>query len=305
MKNKSISESIIYNKNSPFCIEDIIFESGEKYSKVYKIIKELQENKKIVIDHKVGRKIFFNLSQSKEKTREQQAQIFSFSPKEKFEHLDALVNLIIDKKNPSLLVTGTAGIGKTYAVKKGLNNRGLTEEIDFHYIQGHSSPLGLYSLLHDKRESIFVFDDCDSIFRDEISINILKCALDSYETRRVCWNSSRLPENLEPSFIFSGSIIFISNFDSNRIDEAIKSRTITINLTMSRKELSEYIYTIIEFIEPKIDIETKKEVLEYLVSIIETIPQFNIRTFIKACRIREFTKINKTIDWKPLILSVS
>jgi hypothetical protein len=64
-----------------------------------------------------------------------------------------------------------------------------------------------------------VFDDADSIFFDDVSLNLLKSVCDTTEKRRVSWLSEgtlvdeetavRIPR----SFDFNGTIIFISNYD--------------------------------------------------------------------------------------------
>jgi hypothetical protein len=308
MKDTKIIKDTILSYGACFSIDDIAFKSSQKYSSCYGVIRELLASRAIIVDHKEGKRVFFSVSSSSSSPSVSSSAdplLSSFAPKERFDYLRDLVDLVIDKGSPSLLVTGMSGIGKTFVVKRKFDHRDQIEGKDYLYVQGHSSPLGLYMILHDNRESVIVFDDCDSVFKDDISINILKCALDSYETRRISWHSSRLPEVLDPSFTFRGGIIFISNIDANRIDEAVKSRTITINLSMSRPELYDYMTEILEFIEPKVDIELKREVLEYLGSVKETLPQFNVRTLIKACRIRKLARKNNRENWKNLVRSVS
>lgn len=45
--------------------------------------------------------------------------------------------------------------------------------------------MGLYMALFINRDKLIVFDDCDSVFGNIDSVNILKAALDSYDTRMV------------------------------------------------------------------------------------------------------------------------
>jgi len=87
-----------------------------------------------------------------------------------------------------------------------------------------------------------VFDDCDSIFADELSLNILKAALDSKKTRTIHWNTDSFKlrnEGVPDSFEFKGSAIFITNlkFDKakGKIREhlmALESRCHYIDLTI-------------------------------------------------------------------------
>jgi hypothetical protein len=88
-----------------------------------------------------------------------------------------------------------------------------------------------------------VFDDCDSILFDDVSLNLLKGALDSGKSRKISWLSeSRVlkQEDIPNSFQFKGSVIFITNlkFDavkSQRLKdhlEALQSRCHYLDLTL-------------------------------------------------------------------------
>jgi len=281
-----------------------------KYSKAscYAVIKnDLMPSGLVIQDSKDGHKIRYAVSgMAKDngngiKPVKIQETIMSLTPAERFEYVANLTDMVIGGVTPSLLVTGIAGIGKTYIVKNRFIANDKLEGDDYHFISGHSSPLGLYRFLYEHQDSTIVFDDCDSVFKDETAVNILKSALDSYAVRKINWLSGKLPEDLENSFEFEGQIIFISNMNSSRIDEAVKSRTMVIDLQMSRKEICDHIETIATVIEPKISLPHKLEVLNYLRDISDRLDQMNIRTFIKACRIRKCAE-SKNTDWKKMIL---
>jgi hypothetical protein len=81
--------------------------------------------------------------------------------------------------------------------------------------------VGLYSVLYKFSDSrnVIVFDDCDSAFNDELSLNILKAALDSGKRRRITWKSDShmlRREGIPDSFDFNGSVIFITNLNFAR-----------------------------------------------------------------------------------------
>ena len=91
---------------------------------------------------------------------------------------------------------------------------------------------------------MLVFDDCDSVFADELALNILKAALDSGKTRKICWNSdSRLlrEEGIPNQFNFNGSAIFITNLKFENVKskklqdhlEALQSRCHFLDLTIN------------------------------------------------------------------------
>ena len=91
--------------------------------------------------------------------------------------------------------------------------------------------------------NVLVFDDCDSILLDDLSLNILKAALDSSKKRFISWNtdSNMLGrEGIPDRFEFKGSVIFITNikFDNVRSKklrdhlEALESRCHYLDLTI-------------------------------------------------------------------------
>jgi hypothetical protein len=209
--------------------------------------------------------------------------------------IESLTRMVATGKSPSVLITGLSGIGKTFIVSKVLEET-KTEHI---VIKGHSSPLGLYEALYENNGNVIVFDDCDSIFDNEICTNILKGALDSYATRRISWLGRGIGEKSETpsSFEFTGRIIFISNLDQSKIDEAVKSRTLCVNITMSRREVTERLELLLPVLEPGVSKEIKQEVLDYIHEFRDSFPQYNIRTLIKAIRIRVCNKDT----WKTLV----
>lgn len=137
-----------------------------------------------------------------------------------------------------LIVSGPPGIGKSHGVMqmlkyptkdtmRALSGEGTNNSVDYEIISGSSSAVGLYMKLYDFRypNSVLVFDDCDEIFANEESLNLLKAALDSSEERTISWNkkSRTLQENDVPnSFDFNGSIIVLTNIDFERARNSLR-----------------------------------------------------------------------------------
>ena len=228
----------------------------------------------------------------------------SLQVSERFEYIEDLVHMVAKKIQPSILLTGTSGVGKSYLVKKTLESAGLEDGVDFFVIKGQASPLGLYQLLHDKRDALLIFDDCDSVFKDDKSANLLKAALDSYDKRYIHWHSNKAEQlQLESHFEFTGQVIFISNYSANRIDDAIRSRAFCYNLHLTPNEVHEYMSDILPNICPEVNIDIKKEVLNYLGQFKHTWSNYNLRTLIQAIRIRLGVRPDK--DWKVMIQVLS
>jgi hypothetical protein len=113
-------------------------------------------------------------------------------------------------------------------------------------VKGAMTPIGLYCTLyrHSDSNNVLVFDDCDSVFQDELSLNILKAALDSGKKRKIFWNSDSAMlrrEGVPDMFDFKGGAIFITNLKFENIQskkmkdhlEALQSRCHFLDLTLN------------------------------------------------------------------------
>ena len=229
----------------------------------------------------------------------------------RFGYLENFSNMLIAGEISSLIVTGEGGLGKTYTVKKCLNDTGLADirdyaEIndtreygesvmgDYIIIKGNTSAKGLYRALYENRDKIVIFDDCDKALTDVIAQQVLKAALDSYDRRIISWNTemNSRDEKLPKFFEFTGRIIFISNMGQHKLDQAIKSRSLRVDLTMNTQEKLERMEYILENIEPSLNIDFKRDALEFLKKHAHEATDLNIRTLLTVARIRasRFTK---------------
>ena len=126
----------------------------------------------------------------------------------------------------AMIVSGPPGVGKSHGVEEVLERYKLMEDLGgkktHEVIKGAMSALGLYAALYKNADAgnVVVFDDCDSIFADELSLNILKAALDSKKRRRIHWNtdSHKLRnEGIPDSFDFKATAIFITNLKFDKV----------------------------------------------------------------------------------------
>lgn len=224
---------------------------------------------------------------------------------EKFEYIRKLVQMVIDRKTPSLFITGVSGVGKTFLVKEQFKKNQYRENIDYTYIKGYTTPFGLYQTLYENMSNIVVFDDCDKAFENDLSMNILKATLDSYDKRDVSWVSNKTLQSADvpPKFEFKGQVIFISNVPVEKLDDAIRSRTYCMSLFMNRSEITDYMRHILPQIESHVELPVKTQVLDFLQTIQSEISDYNIRTLIKSIRIRTVYQEEKI--WKSMVRLVS
>ena len=134
---------------------------------------------------------------------------------ERFEILDDMTKALVRGDIRSLIVTGPPGVGKSYGVEEQLNKGSLFGDMAgqkrrFEVVKGAMTALGLYAKLYQysAKGDVVVFDDCDSVLLDDLSLNLLKAALDSGKKRMIYWNaeSNKLrAEGIPDSFEFKGS----------------------------------------------------------------------------------------------------
>lgn len=138
---------------------------------------------------------------------------------ERFDIIDIMATSACHSSTRALIVSGPAGLGKSYAIERAVEAYDPDESRTL-IVKGFMRPTGLYKTLHQYRfpGNVVIFDDCDSIFFDTDALNLLKAACDTTDRRRICWGAeTRMTDdegNLLPtSFEFEGSIIFITNYD--------------------------------------------------------------------------------------------
>jgi predicted AAA+ superfamily ATPase len=172
--------------------------------------------------------------------------------RERFEILMDMTRAVKKGDVRAMIVTGPPGVGKSFGVEEVLSKHDVMATIandsklkKYEVVKGAMSALGLYSKLYEYKDAknILVFDDCDSVLQDELSLNILKAALDSSKKRTIHWNTdSRLlrDQGAPNSFEFRGGAIFITNIKfenvrSKKLQDhlaALESRCHYLDLTI-------------------------------------------------------------------------
>ena len=213
-------------------------------------------------------------------------------PKQMFANLERLTKMVGKGIQPSLVITGSAGTGKTFLVKDTLTKMGLKESNEFVHFKGRATAAGLFVTLYDNCDKIIVLDDCDSVFKDPDAVNMLKAALDSYDTRNISYITSKplkdqFGTHLPRSFEFTGKIIFISNLDQSTLDEAIRSRSFVSDISMTTEQMFMRIEGLMEKMEDKIPTKAKQQAMTIMKELHEKYDgiSVNLRSFIKAARI--------------------
>lgn len=241
-----------------------------------------------------------------------------FGINERFGFVEQMVSMIADGTMPSVVITGEGGLGKSYTVIKALESAGLRNVTDladfevgqkvnmsksYRIVKGFSTAKGLYRTLFDCNGMTIVFDDCDSILKDDVARNLLKGALDSFSKRYISWMADMRDEDLPKSFEFTGRVIFVSNMPLERIDQAIRTRAMCVDLSMTetqKVERMEVISKSAEFL-PEVSAKAKEDALVFLKSQIGRIPNLSLRSLIQVSKIA--SRGGKWQDFARYVLS--
>jgi hypothetical protein len=169
---------------------------------------------------------------------------------ERFEILHDMTKAACEGNIRAMIVTGPPGIGKSFGVELEIEKASLFDKIQnkrvrSDVVKGAATPIGLYQKLYEfsDKDCVLVFDDCDMLFYDDLSLNLLKAALDTSKRRKICWNSESSVlerEGIPRTFDFKGSIIFITNLKFENIKSkklqdhlmALESRCHYLDLTL-------------------------------------------------------------------------
>ena len=170
--------------------------------------------------------------------------------RERFQILDDMTKAVKEGNVRAMIVSGPPGVGKSYGVENVLQKADLFNTLaetkpKFEVVKGAMSAIGLYAKLFEFSApgNVVVFDDCDSILMEDLSLNILKGALDSSSRRFISWNTdSRIlrSEGIPDRFEFKGAAIFITNIKFEHVRskklrdhlDALESRCHYIDLQM-------------------------------------------------------------------------
>jgi hypothetical protein len=225
-----------------------------------------------------------------------------FSINERFDFVGKIVKMVASKTTASAIISGSGGMGKTFSVLSALKDAGMKDITDlasfevgagidvkrsFRVLKGYTTAKGLFRTLQECKDLTLVLDDFDSALKDPVSLNLLKAALDGYSKRYITWNSDFKDDDLDRTFEFKGSIVFITNIPSEKIDQAVRSRCMTVDVSMNQAEMLERMSAIIEsdsFL-PEVSIEHKRTALEFIGENVKDIVNLSLRTLIQIAKV--------------------
>lgn len=313
--------------------ETIMSENYDPASELEEQEKKLKRARSVDSKEKIGRRIeqLRAFIAKEEKVEKESDSITQDDLKlDVFKAIELYTIQVSKGKSNSLVITGMAGVGKTATVVDTLKSIGRVPDVHYYKSTGTVTTPALYEILFKHRTKLVIFDDCDAVFKDPDSINLLKGALDTYEVRELSkhtkgntFDSTNMSEEeiqtrweesgekvLPNRFEFKGQIIFISNLPEEKFDDALISRSLHVDVHLNKQEIIERMKEIMSKMLPDVSMDMKEEALQYLTFVTDNYPvkfDLNIRTLIHAINLRagnsEVMKIGEREEfvWKLLI----
>ena len=227
----------------------------------------------------------------------------------RFDVLQQMTKAVKEGTVRAMIVTGPPGVGKSFGVEEVLAKDDLFNALGqrkpkYEIVKGAMSAIGLYAKLYNYSEkgNVIVFDDCDSVLLDDLSLNILKAALDSSKKRRISWNTdSRLlrSEGVPDSFEFKAGAIFITNIKfenvrSKKLQDhlaALESRCHYIDLQMDtdREKVLRIKQIVQDGMLDSYELEeiARDEVVDYIIENRAKMRELSLRTVLKVADLRK------------------
>ena len=229
--------------------------------------------------------------------------------RERFEILHTMTQAVKSGDIRAMIVSGPPGVGKSFGVEEVLSKDDLFNQLadrdpNYEIVKGTMSSVGLYAKLFEfsKPGNVIVFDDCDGLFYDMLSLNILKAALDTSQRRWISWNTdSRLlrSEGIPDRFEFKGTCIFITNIKFAHVRSktlkdhlnALESRCHYIDLEMdtAREKMLRIKQIVGDGMLDKYGFEqsTVDEIVEFVESNKEKMRELSLRMVLKIADLRK------------------
>ena len=240
--------------------------------------------------------------------------------RERFEILTEMTKAVKSGDVRAMIVSGPPGVGKSFGVEQVLEKDGLFDVLGerkprYEIVKGAMSAIGLYAKLYEYSDAknVLVFDDCDSILMEDLSLNILKGALDSGKKRFISWNTdSRIlrSEGIPDRFEFKGAAIFITNIKFAHVRskklkdhlDALESRCHYIDLEMdtNREKILRIKQITMDGMLDVYDFEVpalaRDEILEFIDTNQDKLRELSLRMVLKIADLRKsFPK-----NWKAM-----
>ena len=321
LKSKGIKISPLFGDSAAFgqAVEDAGLE--DEWNEFYATLEK-------------GKRETNSVQNSVKNTQKKMDETVYSDPKYVFEDIKTLTKFVAQGGSKSLIVCGMGGIGKTYEVTSTLRKIYGEPGDKYTYHSGAKiSPRSFYSAVFRERDMLQVWDEADSILKQDDTVMMLKPALDTSgkpameyvtntlpmtgkneaEIRDYCLqcdeadtlvytnNPNKLKDGemaFPSKFYFDGQMIFISNMRASEIEDAIKSRSIFLDVYLSATDVMNRMKTIMKAQYPD---ETDESLNEFFDTMGASVPDEGPVTYMTP----ELARRNKPLTIRSLVLGMA
>lgn len=231
-----------------------------------------------VVELGIGKKETNSTGEKLRKADKELEQKVYSDPEYVFQDIEDLATLVAKGKLKSLIICGQGGIGKTFHITKKLKEVLGEQPGPWYYHSGmKASPVSFYMKTFEERESIIVWDEADSLLLNDDIVMMLKPALDTSGDNTMEYSRGKSMKGMSMEeikayskevdqsvasgkilglmdkkefvhipgkFYFEGSMIFISNMPASKIEGAILSRSVFLDVHLCARDIQKRIMSI-------------------------------------------------------------
>lgn len=252
----------------------------------------------------------------KEIEKQEEEYLMKATPEERFSDMEHYISMVVKGLQPSLLICGAPGVGKTFRVMKAIKASGLNYKV----IKGKETAMACYCdlFLYSREGDILIFDDADDVLENDVITNLLKAATDSSDERIVSYGTSKPPMMTQEEFMSlpldlqsqcsiqeikggqvyfypknfetKGRVLIITNKNAGQIDTAVRNRGLVCDLAFTTEECLEIIEGLLPHIMPgKLSQPAKVKALDYLQNLANkgSKMEISIRSFTTVAKVYE------------------
>ncbi len=188
---------------------------------------------------------------------------------ETYEELQTFTTGFANDHFDMLVIAGRGATGKSEESSRALAGHTCVE------IPGHITPLDLYKRLYEGKTQKVIFDEIDGLFDNKQNVCLLKQLGETRDEKRISWMSSdRRAQEIDggKGFFYTRSrlLILCNSFTVlNANVAALATRAVVVHFAPSPEEILRKIKTF----------GTNSEIIAFLESHYECLPEFNLRTY--------------------------
>lgn len=207
---------------------------------------------------------------------------------EYYKNLKAKVGMVVNGSINGLIVSGQAGLGKSFNIEKALKEQNK----EYEKISGHITPLKFVDILYKNREKVIFFDDAQSIMNSKLGLDLLKAVMipTNNNKRIVCYNSSTSKLEVPAKFEFNGKILVAINkidyqFQSDML--AVKDRCFVYDLNFNYDQKIEILEKLSKMEYGDLSQEVRDEIMVWIKANTNKSSKLSFRLWFKLCEIKK------------------